>query len=420
MNLYPYQWEGVTFLQTHRRAYLADEMGLGKTVQAITAARFEQVENVLVVCPASVIPNWRAEFRTWWPEKRPHVISYRRLSMDRWLRRVKKRDWGLVILDEAHYCKSVSAARTKAALSVARSAARAWLLSGTPMPNDPTEFWAVVKYLWPEAAEELGVHNLNQWRNRFTIWTESRYGPRVQGVTNGGVLREMLGDFLLRRRVEDVRLDLPPLRVNLHHLEADPDWHSMVRELRKLGIHLGTDIRSLEDIPHLPPEHIATLRRFLGAYKAPRVAEQVREELDSGAYSKIVILAYHRDSIEILQRALKDLGVVGFTGSTPSSEREAAIRAFQEGDVPIFIGQQTAAGVGINLQAANEVILVEPAWTPADNSQAIKRIHRIGQDSPCRARIFTVDGTVDERIMQRLAEKSAMIEEVLTPTEEES
>lgn len=388
---FPYQKEGIDFLARRNKAYLADQMGLGKTIQAVMAAREVGATRPLVICPASLVPNWEREWEKWGGPGTPDIVSYSSLH------RAGSR-YDLVIADEAHYMKTPSAQRTRAGLRLARTAQRAWLLSGTPMPNHPGELWAPMKALWPEKPAALGIHNGATWLQRFCLTRDTPYGPKPYAVRNGKILREMLRGVMLRRRLDEVALDLPPLRVTLQTL-LTPE--SVRREL-------GSDREVLEE------EYTSTLRRLLGEAKAPLVADQIIEELQDGAYSHIVVLYYHRKVGALLEQAFARSGVstVGFHGGTPPGERQLAVDTFQAGDATVFLAQQTAAGVGITLTQATEIVLVEPAWSPDDNDQAIKRIHRIGQDKPCRARIFALSKTLDDAIMGTLAQKMRMRKEV--------
>ena len=394
---YPYQKEGATFLleKTSRRKYLCDEMGLGKTVQAIIATRQLQPHRVTVVCPASVVENWRREWETWGGFGKLTVLSYSKLIR----READVTD--LVILDEAHYAKTPSAKRTKAALKLAAGAKWAWLLSGTPMPNDPRELYAPVKYLWPEYCEANRVDTAFRWMDRYCQWSESDYGYRVWGTKPAcrTELLPFLRTIMLRRRVADVALDLPPLRTTVQYLDQD---NHLARELETLGVQ-GDD------------EHMSRLRRLLGAYKAPRIAERLVAELRDDKQLHMVVLYHHRDTGAALADAFDDADIswVGFDGSTPSATRQYEIDTFQRGDARVFLAQQGAAGTGITLTRASEIVLVEPSWSPAENDQAIKRIHRIGQDSPCRARLFAVPDSLDEAVMLTLTRKTAMVEEVV-------
>jgi len=405
-ELYPYQEEGVRFLLNHDRAYLADEMGLGKTVQAARAAYYYTNGrgghvNALVIAPASALENWRREWKEWGPPGNFAAISY----SSRALRDGTARggDWDVVILDEAHYVKNPRAKRTLAALNVARSAPRTWLLSGTPMPNHPGELWAPIRALWPEVPARLGVKSHWGWFTKFNHWTQTRYGPRPYGVKNADILREELRNFMLRRRLEDVALDLPPLRVDVSLLPKDAGFETA---LERAGVDPENLMKRLE-AEDTEEGSTSRLRRLLGEYKAPRIGEILLKELDDRAYPKIVVLAYHRAVMGRLRGQLSPHGVVGFHGGTPPAERQEAIDTFREDPtVRVFLAQQTAAGIAINLQMASEIVLVEPDWTPNGNAQAIKRIHRIGQDRPCRARIFAVAGSLDEGLMRTVATKT--------------
>jgi hypothetical protein len=273
MKLYPFQTAGVDFLAANRRAYLADEMGLGKTVQAIVATRLVKPRQTVVVCPASVRENWKREWEEWGGHGALHVTSYS--SLIRRLPNVGELD--LVILDEAHYVKTPSSKRTKAALKLAQRASRAWLLSGTPMPNDPRELYAVFKHLWPDLMEGSTAFD---WMDRYCRWSASDYGYRVWGTTPLArtELAPKLRTFMLRRRLRDVALDLPSLRFTAQSLPKDPD---LTERLEELGVDPDNE------------ESMSTLRRMLGTYKAPLVAREVERELREQQYESVVILYHH-------------------------------------------------------------------------------------------------------------------------------
>lgn len=407
MDLYPHQPEGITFLAERDRAYLADVMGLGKTVQAALAADRAGVSSVLIIAPASTIPNWEREWAEWGPQVNVACISY---SSRKKLDMAAGAEWDLVILDEAHYCKNPKAKRTQAALAIAAEAGRAWLLSGTPMPNHPGELYAPMEALWPEVLEQLGISTYMQWVDRFCQYKRVTYGRgwgqpalKIFGAKNLDQLKPYMADIMLRRKEVE---GLPPMRVHLSRLPRDAGFE---RALAQTGVDAGALARAIDAEETSDDKSASKLRRLMGEYKAPRIAFQIAKELEDRAYLKIVVLAYHHSVLDALERGLADFNPVGFRGSTPQAQRQEAIDLFTNDPTRrVFIAQQTAAGVGINLQVASEIVLVEPAWSPDDNAQALKRIHRIGQDVPCRARIFTVAGSLDEAIMGTLQRKLQM------------
>ena len=406
-NLYPHQPEGIAFLAERDRAYLADVMGLGKTVQAAIAAGVTGAGSVLIICPASVVPNWLHEWSEWGPQVNVTCVSF---SSQKKLAEAAGQHWDLVIIDEAHYCKNPKAKRTKAALAIAAKADRAWLLSGTPMPNNPAELFAPMQALWPDVLVQLGITTYMDWVKRFCIYHTVQYGRgwgeptlKITGAKNLDQLKPHMRDIMLRRKEVE---GLPPLRIHLSRLPRDAGFE---RALQDSGVDAAALVHQIEAEESADDKSASKLRRLLGEYKAPRIAFEIGKELESNSYPKIVILAYHHSVLDALERGLSDFNPLGFRGSTPQAKRQEAIDLFtNDPRRRVFIAQQTAAGIGINLQVASEIILVEPAWSPDDNAQAIKRIHRIGQDVPCRARIYCVAGSLDEAVMGTLQRKLRM------------
>lgn len=403
MKLFDYQELGVRFLASRRRAYLADVPGLGKTAQAIRAIEVISeggvCPDVLVVCPAVAVPVWTSEWAKWTTFEPPTIVSYSKLARIGPGSPLEK-PYDLVILDEAHYAKSPDALRTKAALRVAERAGRAWLLSGSPMPNDPSELFTVFEYLWPERMP-THIQTFEGWRDHFCRWfpvqiTKYRTVPKIVGTHNGAQLRHMVRDIMLRRHVADVDLQLPPLRLHVVPLPSDEDFAGELEELIEMG-----EIET------------PTVRRLLGEHKAGRIAKIVGDEL----ISPIVLMYHHKDVGKLLRAKLIVRGwrCYGFDGSHTSGQRGREVERFQNDPAgpKVFIVQQQAGGVAITLTAAAEIVLVEPDWSPEVNAQAIKRVHRIGSERPVRARIFSVEGSLDEGIMEALARKIRMRKEIL-------
>jgi len=393
MNLFPYQEAGVEFLRGRNRRYLADEMGLGKTVQALRA--LDDVQSITVVCPAAAVGNWYREHEKWGaPRQYIQCVSYASLH------KVDAHSEA-VVLDEAHYTKNHKAKRTKKALSLAARAKRAVLLSGTPMPNHPGELFTMFKYLWPEL---LSDHNRTyyKWLNRYCKVRPTGFGPKVYGFQRAPELKELLSRVMLRRKLADVRLDLPPLRVTAHHLRVP---HKSFEDMLKEDGGEEAMLAALDAEKEDPS--VSRIRRLIGEWKAPHIAEVLANELEDNQYGKIVVLYHHRSVGDIYEGVLGKFGVVRLDGKTPATRRQPIVDEFNsDPKVRIFLGQQMAAGEALNLQAASEVALVEPAWTPDANRQAIKRVHRIGQEHPCRARVFCVEKTVDVKVMETIAEKT--------------
>jgi SWI/SNF-related matrix-associated actin-dependent regulator of chromatin subfamily A-like protein 1 len=397
VNLYPYQQEGVDYLSSNARAYLADEPGLGKTVQASVAARKIGPRSVVIVAPAATLPNWRREWETWGPPVEPRLLSY--ANRDLLGQRVGNPD--LVILDEAHYCKTRTARRAVASLDLAAQAPVAWLLSGSPMPNHPGELWMPLSKLWPEVPRMLGVPTYSRWMSHFTIQRSTKWGRSVVGTRNLDQLRPHLKSIMLRRTLDQVGIQLPPLRVDVSLLEWDQVLQDELTEVMRSTL-------GYEDLDprHLEGEVASRVRRILGEYKAPTIARQLLDELEQDQYEQIVVLAHHHSVLDLIEEGLPGITLGRVDGSTTPKRRQEIIDAFREGHLRVFLGQQTATGTGLNLQTAHEIVLVEPDWDPENNRQAIKRVHRLGSTRSVRARVFAVADSLDEAITTVIARKT--------------
>lgn len=415
MNLYPYQEEGARWLAEHRRAYLADVPGLGKTAQAITAASIVGAERPLVLCPASALPVWRAEIAKWslrQSEREWTLVSYGLLQTrgKEYAFELAGRGHDLLIADEAHFMKNRQSKRARSGLFLANRMPRVWLLSGTPIPNDPSELYAPLRAVWPDVLQALGVRSWQQYLDKFCEVKPTDYGPKVFGAKNVALLREYIEKIMLRRTVEEVGYMLPALRIDIE--PVDINLVNFAFEVEGWGIDIEFIERYIEQEGKLPPldEHVSRLRRILGEMKAERVAERLREELEADRKKKIVVMTHHTAVIDTLKAELRNFNPVVYDGRTRPGMRGDIVNRFQNQPVcRVFIGQLTAAGTAITLTAAHEIVLAEQSWSPEDNMQAIKRVHRISQDHPCRARMIVAEGTIDEAVLDVLARKQQMI-----------
>jgi len=210
---------------------------------------------------------------------------------------------------------------------------------------------------------------------------------------------------MLRRTLQAASVDLPPLRVEISAV----DWKGdLEQELLAAGL-TEEDVK-LFVRDELDQGKMSTVRRILGELKVGPACAALAEDLSSGALAKIVVLAHHRLVLNRAEKELSKYGLVRIDGSTTPAARDKAVQQFMnDRGTKVFLGQQTASGTGLNLQAASEIALLEPSWSPAENAQAIARIHRLGQSATsCRARIFVLPGTLDDVVMSVVANKTRM------------
>ncbi len=423
MQLMPYQQVGAQFLSQRRKALLADGMGVGKTAQAIIAANMVNAARVAVICPAIARINWEREWKKWGGKALLRVYSYDVVAAKQQTRdAIAEFHPDVLILDEAHYLKSRTAKRTKAIYGprcnntgVASKAERVWLLTGTPCPNNASELYTHLAALWPELILSNGkCVNFATFLNRYCQLIPSPFGPKIVGNKNPEELRSILNKIILRRRVEDVLPDLPPMMWNevaiepieivpeLEALEHDP----IIQEIKRQIVTDG-DLRSIE-------AHVTTMRRLIGTAKAGAAAKLIADELENKAYEKIVVFAQHKDVIKRLAQDLSQWRPVVVSGEVSKERRQEAIDKFQsESETRVFIGQTQACATAITLHAANQVIFVEASWTPSDNAQAAKRCHRIGQHRPVFVRVLGLANSIDETVAKALARKSKAISQLI-------
>lgn len=424
-HLFEYQKTGATFLAENPAAFLADEQGLGKTIQVIAACDLLGLTKVVVICPAIAKINWKREFEKWGRIKRDVLVySYDKLTQSKDVRNeIAKLEPDVIVLDEAHYLKNRQAKRTKYLYGqhcrgdgLVRFADRVWLLSGTPIPNDVSDFWTHLKAIWqyPLNFVEYTLYFCKTWNGQFGLKVLGNKAERM------AEFKTILKSMMLRRKADKVLTELPPLWWqdtvvevagwdDMAHID-NPDERQAVELILQSAL-TQQDVSSQLDA--IAPS-MASLRRLTALAKAKPVAAQLSAELKDHAYDKVVVFAYHRAALEALREELAEFNPAYVVGGLANQERQSEIDRFQnDPKCRVFIGQITACSTAITLTAANQVVFVEMDWVPATNAQASKRCHRIGQSKPVIVRSFGLANSCDEIVARTLAKKAQMISEVL-------
>jgi len=418
---YPYQHEGINFLAGRKTALLADDPGLGKSLQAIRACDAARVLKVLVVCPAGVVENWRREIAKYregdWTA---FVTSYDKAAGSDH-KRLMAQQWDVLIVDEAHFCKTLTAKRTAAIYgknadmkdALASRAEHVWLLTGTPMPNNTSELYTHLRALHPSSVTSTRTGlpwTFHQFAAAYCTFRHTGFGQSISGSRNEAQLNAKLDGFMLRRRKAEVLPQLPPLTFGDVWLEGSVDGITFEEQERVRKVLAETGAEGLRSIT----KHSGSLRRITGMAKALPASQWIADWLDSTPEDrKIVVFAHHQDVIETLYDKLH-LRAVRVAGHTKQDERQRAVDRLQ-GDpkVRVFIGNIQAAGTGITLTKASDLLFVESSWVPAEMEQAAQRIHRIGQTEPCIVRMAMLAGTIDEDIQRAIARKMRSISAVV-------
>ena len=439
--LRPYQLYGFRWLSTLSQAgfggILADEMGLGKTLQmlAFIQTQREQGEEgpALVVCPASLVYNWREECRKFTPELSVETIAgtlpqrkamLRQLTADLYVTSydLLKRDitlydgkaFSTVVLDEAQYIKNQRAAVSKAVRVL--KAEHRFALTGTPIENRLSELWSIFDFLMPGF-----LYSSGEFSERFETPIMKRRDPEATAK-----LSRMTEPFILRRKKTDVLRDLPEKLEETRSSEMEPDQRKLydaqlvrMRNLLETSGNSGEDkLRILAEITRLRQLCCdpALLFEDYSGSSAKRAAclELIQNAMDAG--HRMLVFSQFTSMLALLEADLKAAGIPFFklTGSTPKLERIRLVNDFNEGDTPVFLISLKAGGTGLNLTGADVVIHYDPWWNLAVQNQATDRAHRIGQTKQVTVIKLIAADTIEEKIIQLQETKRDLAEAIIT------
>lgn len=410
-RLRPYQVEGVKFLLDRGlNAILADDMGTGKTIATIAAVEAAD-ERALVVCPANVLYNWKAEVERFTDEEAclyhqgrlmgPREARFVITTYDALQRLGALEDElprrPVLVLDEAHYVRNPDTLRSQLVRALPQR--RRILLTGTPLVNTIEDYYELLRQVEPDR-----WGSRSQFRDTWLVdpGLFHRYA-QVRNAT-ATLLQRAAKDVLLRRRKDEVLRDLPPRTVMVNHHELPPEQrvaYSQLEERAEATIReaaaKGNELAVFAAI-HALRQHLANAR-------VPAVLERVRELLEAG--ERVVVYAHYLEPLHVLARELAPEAAV-IEGATPPKERQAiATNLGKEGGPRVLLAQMEAGGVGLNFTAARHVLFVHFGWTPAVHAQAMDRVHRIGQDRPVLVEFFVTPATIDERMVRILLRKEA-------------
>jgi hypothetical protein len=445
----------------HRTFLLADEPGLGKTAQALLAAHTAKAYPLLVVVPNVVKTNWAREAGLWTPHRAATVIHGNGDTIDGfadiviinyevldrhvgWLGDLGFR--GMVV-DEAHFIKNKTSQRSQHVLELSERIrsriARPLLmaLTGTPLINDIEDFRAIWQFLgWIDDKKPLAKLMESLEKTGLTPADPGFYPAARRSVIDLGIVR---------RRKVDVAADIPARRIADLPVELDEKASRSIREAecrlaRRLvsryerALARRTSGSVIEGIDHdlvrrvaawerkdattkETDENVFSMMRRIGQAKAGLAADYAAQLARSAG--KVVFFAKHVDVMDVAEDSFAKRGIrfSSIRGDQTPRSRQKQIDAFvNDPDVAIVVCSLTAAGVGLNLQVASNIVLAELSWTDAEQTQAIDRSHRIGQEEPVTAWRIIAAQTIDTRIAELIDSKAGLAARALDGSEEVS
>jgi hypothetical protein len=462
LDLMPHQAQVIAAAAAgHRTFLLADEPGLGKTAQALLAAQAANAYPLLAVVPNVVKTSWAREAAIWTPSHSATVVHSDGETvdafsdivvvnydiLDRHVGWLGTHGFRGMVVDEAHFIKNKKSQRSQNVLQLSKRirtrTMRALLmaLTGTPLINDIEDFLAIWEFLgWigenepgPELTAALEVNE--QTPADFDFYPAAR-----QAVIDLGIVR---------RRKVDVAADIPARRIADMPVELDGAMGRSIRDAeRALSRRLverydsavaaradhgvvtdGIDFELVRQVANRERqdsndsesgENVFSLMRRIGQAKATLAADYAAQL--SHNVGKVVFFAKHVDVMDAAEQTFEQRGIrySSIRGDQTAKVRQKNIDAFvKEDDVAVAVCSLMAAGVGINLQVSSNVVLAELSWTAAEQTQAIDRVHRIGQDQPVTAWRIIAAQTIDARIAELIDSKAGLAARALDGSDEE-
>lgn len=424
-QLYPYQSGGAKWLDFMVRqkcgSILGDEMGLGKTLQIITIMGLlkerKNDAHFLVVCPVSLLENWRREISNFYPSLSTNIhygsrrtgdykelykydviiMSYSCAVTDAGL--LTMTNWDLLVIDEAQNIKNPKAKRTKAIKAIECDVPIA--VTGTPFENHMTDVWSLVDFIMPNF---LG--NLYQFEQTFT-----------DNVDSAVALEKLITPLLLRRRVKDVAKDLPE-RVDIPQPIIMSEEEACLYEDSRLAEEPHDELKSMQlskiqklrtfcthpcvyDTDYMNEDPISISTKY------SRLCEILEEIFASN--EKVVIFTSFKRMIDLMCKDIRsrfDVYTNYIDGSVAASERQKIVDEFTSIVGPgALILNPKAAGAGLNITCANHAIHYNLEWNPAVEDQASARVYRRGQNKVVFVhRLYYVD-TIEEIINEKIQSK---------------
>ncbi len=449
--LRPYQQKGFEWIwllsQIDAGACLADDMGLGKTLQTICFLAHRQeaagpdLRLFMIVCPASLMHNWRKELEKFAPALKAFVYhgntrdmeafhasgarvlitSYGTLRSD--IETLQVVNWDTVVLDESHTIKNPSAQITKAVYQL--KAVCRIALSGTPVMNNTFDLYAQLHFLVP------GLFGLPEFFRKEYAHPIDREGNEEKVLA----LKQLTAPFVLRRTKQQVATDLPPKTEAVLWCEMSEDQKALYEETKgEIRDSIFLNIQQ-EGIGKAKLSILAGMQKLRQICAAPALLKEgglnradsvkidvLMEELQHTLRSnKVLIFSQFKGMLHLIGKACQqaELSFYHFDGDTPPAKRSELVEQFQTpgNDVNIFLISLKAGNTGLTLTAADYVFLVDPWWNTAVQQQAVDRAYRIGQTKNVFAYQMICKDTIEEKIIELQQRKRVLSDSLITEDE---
>ena len=442
-ELWPFQKADLEYALRRKNTLVGDQPGLGKTPIAICYANEIGARRVLVVCPASIRIQWVNKIREWstmpypmivhpilhsrhgvHPEANWTVVSYELARTEAIGKALAKGRYDVIIIDEAHYLKTIDSRRTRAVFGggenrtfepLASRAENILALTGTPLPNRPREAYTLARSLCFDSIDWASEEHFN---SRFN---PSIRGERVDPVSGRTIIfndertgrhselqNRLRGNFMVRHLKREV---MPQLKMPVYDIiqleETGP-----VKQALEAERLLDIDPEALEGADMTALGHIAVVRRMMGTALAPQIASYV-DMIINGGEEKLVLFCWHIEVANMLEKALHKHGVIRVSGVADKSRK---VQEFIRNPAKhIILGNTLTLGTGTDglQEVCSHAILAEPDWVNGNNEQAFDRLDRGGQTRTVQGDIMVAPGSFAEKVLASALRKNQITHRAL-------
>ncbi len=426
--LEPHQEKGIYHLLTRKRSYLAHAPGAGKSLQAVAAHWIRRATTdpdrptSIIICPPSLVANWRREILKWTPRVRtalghpPGAVTVSPVginpnsrlpyfdsradfiicpdsilhSASRQLAQVRS---NITAVDEASRFKTPTTRRSQALYlsGLIQNARHFVMLDGSPMTLGAVDLWAPLFFLDPES---IGFRGFNDYCDYFTVTEETRFGIKYSGSKNLPQLRKQ---FFARlgHGVSEKELDHPLRLREIVHI-GSPSF-----EIEEFGERGLRELGSMPSLDETGNDSLAQYRRMVGREKIPDAIQFIEKQV--AEKRKVLAICYHREVCERIAEAFK---ATPLYGGVSGPVREYELDQFKRGKSSVLVGGIGPMGRGHNIQEGDVIVFVEWSWSDEENKQAEKRVSRMGNKrlvTPCV--YLALKDSVDERILTAVLRK---------------
>lgn len=415
-----YQW--LRFLHENRfGACLADDMGLGKTLQTIMFLEsvIDQVDRVLIVCPVSILLNWKNEVekfstldvdiyygegRVLDPTKKITLTSYGVMKKESYTT-FQDTMLDILIMDEVQHLKNIRSQGATAARNL-NSKFRI-CLTGTPVENDLSEFYNIM---------DLSIPGI--WGDLTLFRSSSSKKSRL-------LARQTVRPFILRRTKDQVLTELPEKVENHVYLNFKDDekenYLNTLSQIRQKITSVQTGRKYSEILKSLLKLRQLCLwqnNKTLQSTKIDFLMENLEQLMEEG--HKVLVFSQFTTYLDHIQNKIRERSWVfaRIDGSQSMKKRQSEVERFQDGDAQVFLISLKAGGVGLNLTAASYIFLMDPWWNPAVENQAIDRAHRIGQENKLTVYRPIIKDSVEEKVIVLQNAKKELFKDLMNSDDE--